>query len=370
LKPRGVLAVANNKLLQLGRSPIVLVVVAAFGLVVASLPQAGAAPLSERVRQAGSWMLAAASALLLVTALLVPVAAGAPALRAREARLVGARATNLGHAAAAVAFLVFLAGVLALLAWIVVLLRFGNPDGRFEGAVVRRIAWRSEGAIVLRAGAPWTSEAIAPPAGTSIVVEMRPRLRFVAGEAPGSAPASAPAGGPRPAELELSWKADGGRTRTRRIPASTAGPIAETLELPAGGRSLVVALSSSAPGVEIEIERGGLVILGARAGCFAVIARALIVAACGAAVLGAVAHWFSNFVAPLIALGAALTLALATVVASGVAGWELPAFDPVAAFRRGHETAWSDVVRAVAVAAIAIGIGSAAAVGRREERAP
>jgi hypothetical protein len=354
--------VANSKLLQLGRSPILVVVLAAFALLVASLPESGGSG-TERVRQSVSWILAAGSALLCVTALLVPVVGGAPAARSREARLVGGRPANLAHAAAGLAFLVFLAGALALGSWLVILLRFGNPDGRFEGAVVRRVAWDNAAAIRVRPGEAWTSGKIAPgPHGGSILVEIRPRVRFL----PASGAASLPSRPAGPPELELSWRADGGRTRTRRTPVATGRPIVEAIELGPGTRSLELGLASAARNVEVRLDAGSFSVLGTRAGCFAVVARALLVVACAASVLGIVAQWFSNFVSPLIAVAAALTLALVAVVAGAVSGWDPLPVDPVSAFRHGHDTAWTDVLRAAAAAAVAMLVGSAGAVWGRE----
>jgi hypothetical protein len=363
VSPRGVLAVAHSKLLQLGRSPILVAVLAAFGLLVVSLPASGGSS-ADRVRQTTAWMLAAASALLCVTALVVPVSGGAPALRFRESRLLGQRAANLGHGAAALAFLVFLAGVLALVAWVVILLRFGNPDGRFEGSVVRRVLWRSPAAIDVSRDAPWVSQPIPASAqGGTVLVELQPRFRFVPG---GPTAASAPASRAGAAlEIELSWRADAGRKRTRRIAAASGRPVTETLEVPPGARSLVLGIACDRPGVEVVLDAGAFAVLGARAGCFAVLSRALLVVALAASVLGIVTQWFSNFVSPLIALAAALTLALAAAIGGAVFGWNLVPFDPVAEFRRGHETAWAEVLRAAVAAGAAVVAGSLLAFGRR-----
>lgn len=373
MSPRGVYAVANSKLLQLARSPIVVVVIAAFALIVASLPDTPEPGAAERVRQATSWMLAAATALLCVTALVVPVSGGAPATRFRESRLLGGRASNFGHALAGLAFLVFLAGVLALAAWLVILLRFGNPDGRFQGAVVRRVLWRNEAAIALPPGQSWASEIAAPGAHAgSVLVEIRPQLRFPGrgGQpSPASRPASAPARGAGVPELEISWSADGGKLRSRRVQAQTGRPIVETIQVPPGARTIALRVASAGGDVDLGIEPGGMSVLGSRVGCFAVAARALLVVACAASVLGVLAQWFSNFVSPAIAFAAAVTLALAAVVVSAVWGFDLLRLDPVAAFRRGHETAWADVGRAAAASAAAAVLGAVAAVGRRGEAA-
>jgi hypothetical protein len=372
VSPRGVWAAGNSKLLQLARSPIVVVVLAAFALMVASLPGTPGPGAAERVRQATSWMLAAAAALLGVTALVVPVSGGAPATRFRESRLLGGRASNLGHGLAGLAFLVFLAGVLALVVWLVILLRFGNPDAQFQGAVVRRVLWRNEAAISLPPGRSWTSVIPAPGAHAgSLLVEIRPHVRFLgrAGQPSESAPASAPARGAGPPELELSWSADGGKPRTRRVHAQTGRPIVETIEVPLAARTIALGVASAGADVDLGIEPGAMAVLGSRVGCFAVAARALLVVACAASVLGVLAQWFSNFVSPAIAFAAAVTLAFAAVVASAIWGFDLLRLDPVAAFRRGHETAWADVGRAAAASAAAAVLGAAAAVGRRGEAA-
>ena len=362
---RGAIAVAHSRLLQLGRSPIALVVLAAFVLLLIGLPDPGGGGGAGRSRQAASWALAAGSALLGVTALLVPIAGGGPSMRSRESRILGRAGANLGHAAAALGFLLFMAGLLTLGSWMTVALRFGDPDSRPGSAVVRRLVWRNPDAITLGVGERWESRGI--PLGAlagTVTFEVEPRLRFV--DAP--LPDSAAAEGPSHPTLEISWAVDGGHKRTRRVSIATTGRIEQGVEVPRGGHTLTLGLRLLGRGVEVGIAAGGVSVVGGRTALLGVLGRALLVVACAASVLSAVAQWFSNFVGPLIAVAAALTLALAAAAAAALIGRDLLPYDPVAAMRRGHETGWIDVAWAFAAAAVAIAATSLAAVASRAER--
>lgn len=96
--------------------------------------------------------------------------------------------------------------------------------------------------------------------------------------------------------------------------------------------------------------------------------------ACLASVLAGVTQWFSNFVGPFIAVSAALTLAIAFAAVRAIEPAvfssvpDLLPLDPVALLRRGHETGWPEVLRAVAASAVAILVGSAASLKGPERR--
>jgi hypothetical protein len=79
VRPRAILAIVRVRLLELSRSPITFIVLAAFGLLAAGLPDPGAAPRAERMRQAAAWAVSAAGALIWLTAVLLPVSRSAPA---------------------------------------------------------------------------------------------------------------------------------------------------------------------------------------------------------------------------------------------------------------------------------------------------
>jgi hypothetical protein len=366
---RAVIAVARVKLLELSRSPIALIVVAAFALLLFALPEPGPVPRSDRIRQAAAWAVSAAGALIWLTAMLVPVAGGAPAARAREGRVIGARAADFGHAAAALVFLVFVAGALGLASWIWLSSKHGDPDGRAGAAVVRQVVHENDSAFRLRPGDEWRSEPVvlARHAGT-VEVELLPRVRFAAEAAPDTGPAAA--------SLEVSWRSQGGRVRTRRVALGARRPIVAPLEIgDPDGRPATIGLKLSGRAVEAEFERGAVVALGTRTALFPALVRSLLVVACLAFVLAGVTQWFSGFVGPVIAVSAALTLGLAVAVFRATdfgwlaaAGRVFPA-DPVAALRLGRETAWPEVLRAFAVAGATLAAVAAAAV-RGPARAP
>jgi hypothetical protein len=375
VRPGAVVEAARARLLELGRGPGAVIVCAAFVLLVISVGEVASASRVQQVRQASSWMLSAASALLFVSAVLIPVSGGAPRTRLAESRIMGRAGANLAHGVAALLFLTFLSGLLALAGWIWLAATFPVVDGATRGPVVRDVRFRSAEAFLLAGGTSWSSPPI--PLGearSTVVVDLAPSLRFAAREAE-----SAPADGRRGPVLELSWNL-GDKARTRRIDlaARGAGPMTEILELPeAGARAgtMTLTLRLAGPGGVAAFESGAVAVLGAPRALLPTLLRSFLIVGCLAAVAAAVSQWFSNFVGPMIAVAAVATLAMvaAAVAAAnparpeGLAALVAPA-DAASEILRGHALAWTDVRKAATAGLLAVLGGSLAAVRGPEQR--
>jgi hypothetical protein len=358
---RGVGAVAWARLLQLGRSPVGAVIAVAFALLAATLADVASPSRVQQVRQGASWLASAASALLAVSALLLPVTGGAPGARLRESRIMGRVGADLGHGLAGLVFLAGLAAVLGGVATGWLALRFGDPDGRAEDVVVRNVLYRNADAFTLAPGESWragpfTRDAVTP----ALRIELAPRIRFVGSGAQETREHPSPA-------IEMSWR-DDGRLKTRRILLADFRRHAEVIESPAGGgRAVELGLRLAASGIEAAFEPGDVTVLGVRSPLLPTLLRAFLAAACLASVVAVATQWFSNFVGPAVAVAAAVTIMIVAGALKAMGPTAVPILsgflasmpDAAAGLRQGHAVGWSDVGRAFAIGAGSILLGSA-----------
>lgn len=362
---RGVIAVTRNRLLALTRSPIALVTCAGYAVVASSFPDVDTASRVDRIRQLSCWLASAAGAFLYVSALLVPLARDGPALRTREARVLGRVGTGAAHGVASLLFLAFLSGLFGLVAWGVVSWH-ARGGGLFrDGPIVREVVFRNASPWMARPGETMRSGAVAiAVAPTSLSLELSPSIRVLDRQESTTRSIA-----PTQAMLEVTWRS-GARTGTRRLPLEGSMPIVVPIEMTgAGGASSIeLGIRVLARDIEVVFAPGGIVALGVGAPLFSTLLRAILVLCGLAGVLAAFTQWLSGFVRPALALLAAATVVCAVVVVGALMAesrspWaailELP--DPVLSLRRAQTVGWGVAGATSGAAAITILLGALAA---------
>ncbi len=318
-------------------------------------------------RDDASYALGMVGWVVLLSAVVLPVAGGAPGARRAEGRIIGVRVATLGHAAALwlVLAIIAAAGAGEASAW----LRLRYPSA--EGAGVAPVSaplWSNAGPLRATASDPLMIDVALPKSGLA-----GGRLRL-SGAFRLTATETGPAGitGAR-----LVVTVDGRPRPERMVRPDGTGRLSEVVDVPPTARRVTLALRSASPSIAFQAVPGAVRVAGDPVPTFGALLRAgWVFAATGLAVAMFVLL-LSGWMHPAIALTAGITAAIAAA-AFGHGGAEVPdavvavarwlpgwvEADPARSLRLGIATTWTPVVdaalRAVLWTAVAA-IGAAPA---------
>lgn len=312
-------------------------------------------------RDDASYAIGMVAWVVLIAAVVLSCAGGAPAARAAEGRVAGGRIAVLGHATALwlVVAVLGAAGAGEASAW----LRWRHPSAETAaGAVVHAPLWTNRAPLRATASTPASMDVELPPSGLrGGRVRWFGAFRLTAGD-------TGPAGIPT-ARLALSI--DGKPAVDRLVRPDGTGRVSEIFDVPPSARRLGFTLRGGASTVAFDAVPGALRVVGDPVPTFGALLRAGLSFAMVGLSIAMFVLLLGNFMHPAIAVAAGVTVALvASVVGasetatSGVLGvlapW-LPGWmdvDAARALRLGVSTTWTPVVdgalRALAWTAAAV----------------
>ncbi len=353
-------------LLAISRGPLIAASIVVFVCLLAALPTVRADDRAELLRQHVAWELSGGAAILFILAVTLPIGRGAQLQRERDARIAGRMVATLAHALALVVVLLTVGCALALVGFVWLRARFGEPDALIPTPVVRDVLAMSAETIRLTPGER-TAALVLRFDATGVggaTLSLRPVISFTPINGPASR-ATRPrleievTSRGRSARHELEFR-DGGATEIP-VPFGSAGLASESATL----RFRMVG-----EGRQFEFRAGDVIVLGARGRILPALARGFAVLALAAGVIGVLLLWFAGFSSAPIAFAAVLTTVLVSAVAAawepGAAAAWIPAFvfgdaDPSQRVRAGWGVGWCDVGECAArcaVYTVAVSVGA------------